>query len=176
MSFVVTYCPLLCPTVLCCVTLSFVVLAILYCALLSFVQDSSALSTTSCARKISTVSVQQLPSHVGGAFSAQASASSLNISSTATGSARDDLGQVNGVSSRKTSGESTCKIPPENQITCAVEVHREKTTKTTTASTARAEQPAVAATTPTSTPRDSPAPTTRSPLPHELYHMRETIV
>ena len=103
----------------------------------------------------------------------------VNPASAAVDSSSDDLGQLNGMSSRKTSGESpTCQIPPENQITCAVEIHREKT-KTPTAMMAMTEQPASATTTTataTSTPKSSPAPSTRSPLPHELCHMRETIV
>lgn len=90
--------------------------------------------------------------------------------------------QLNGTASRKSSDESTCQIPPENQITCAVEIHREKT-KTPTTMMSMTEHPSSA-----STPRASPTPNPgqgqgsasntprRSPLPYEYGSMRETIV
>lgn len=85
--------------------------------------------------------------------------------------------QVNGLPSRAASEECAPRsIPPENQVTCAVEVHREKT-KTPTVM--MVEQSTTTPMTPeTVGPRVSPTPSTtsRSLLPYEYGCMRETIV
>ncbi|KAK7474999.1 hypothetical protein BaRGS_00033746, partial [Batillaria attramentaria] len=154
-------------------------------------------------RKVSTVSLPQLPTEGGGRTSSASDHSLVHRSSdsrvvmhsndhageagvvvplmTPVETSVDlekrlerlgNFSQLNGDSSRKSSNESQCMIPPENQITCAVEIHREKT-KTPTAMLSMTEQPATG--TAGSTPRTSPSPS-RVQLPYECGSMRETIV
>ncbi|XP_076470113.1 uncharacterized protein LOC143300380 isoform X2 [Babylonia areolata] len=80
---------------------------------------------------------------------------------------------------RQVSGESSHPIPPQNQVTCAVEIHGQKTKTDMIAMT---DQAPVTSTSAPSSSTSAPSSSTstpsksRPPLPYEIYHMRETIV